>query len=97
MVFRVYGVVCAVVLLLFVLVNFYNRNEGSFTIALPDELDPKNMAQEATHLEPHGVPSSGRLGMPRALSDNKLEEQPLQTQAEGFGANLEIPGGTKTF
>ncbi len=51
------------------------------------------IAQEGSHLEPHGVPSSGRLGMPRALSDNKLEEQPLQAQSEGFGANLDVPGG----
>lgn len=51
------------------------------------------IAQEGSHLEPHGVPSSGRLGMPRALSDNKLEEEPLQAQSEGFGANLDVPGG----
>lgn len=49
---------------------------------------------KAAHLEPHGVPSSGLLThMPRALSDVKLEETPLQAQEEGYGANLTIPGG----
>ena len=40
MVFRVYGVVCAGFLVLFVLVNLYNRNEGSFSADLNDEIDP---------------------------------------------------------
>ena len=40
MVFRVYGVVCAGFLVLFVLVNLYNRNEGSFSTELADEVDP---------------------------------------------------------
>jgi hypothetical protein len=40
MVFRVYGVVCAAFLVLFVLVNLYNRDEGSFTADLNDEVDP---------------------------------------------------------
>ena len=40
MVFRVYGVVCAGFLVLFVLVNLYNRNEGSFSAELADEIDP---------------------------------------------------------
>jgi hypothetical protein len=31
-------------------------------------------------------------GLPRALSDKNLEEQPLQAQQDGFGANLDIPG-----
>ena len=48
---------------------------------------------QASHLEPHGVPSSGLLtSMPRALSDVKLEEQPLQAQEEGYGTNLNVPG-----
>ncbi len=43
MVFRVYGGVCGVFLILFVLVNFYNRNEGGITSDLPDDVDPRNV------------------------------------------------------
>ena len=54
------------------------------------------MAHEAAHLEPHGVPSSGMLGgLPRVLSDVKLEEEPIEAQQDGFGANLGIPGNEK--
>ena len=49
------------------------------------------MAEETVHLEPHGVPTSGRLGLPKNLSDVKLEEEQLQAQQDGFGANLDIP------
>ena len=45
MIFRVYGVVCAVFLVLFVLVNFYNRGEGSFSSELSDEMDPKHVSR----------------------------------------------------
>ena len=44
MVFRAYGVVCAVFLVLFILVNFYNRSEGSFSSDLGDDMDPKNVS-----------------------------------------------------
>ena len=37
MVFRIYGGVCAVFLILFIAVNFFNRNEGGFS----DEVDPE--------------------------------------------------------
>ena len=44
------------------------------------------------------MPSSGLLtSMPRALSDVKLEETPLQAQEEGYGANLNVPGKEAFF
>ena len=43
-VFRVYGIVVAVFFILFVLVNFYNRNEGGITKDLPDDVDPKTVS-----------------------------------------------------
>ena len=44
MVFRVYGCVCAVFLVLFLLVNLYNRSEGSFSADMEDHMDPKNVS-----------------------------------------------------
>lgn len=51
LVFRIYGLVCAVFLLLFILVNFFNRNEGSFSADLPDDIDPKNVNESITFFE----------------------------------------------
>ena len=43
-VFQIYAVVCGVILVLFILVNFYNRNEGGISADLPDSLDPKTVS-----------------------------------------------------
>ncbi|XP_040571218.1 major facilitator superfamily domain-containing protein 6 isoform X2 [Lepeophtheirus salmonis] len=69
-IFRIYGFVCAAILILFIVVNFYNRNEGGIVTKLPDELDPKHIADGGSHLAPHGVPSGP---IPRALSSTKIE------------------------
>ena len=45
LVFRVYGAVCAVFFILFVLVNFVNRSEGKITSDLPDDVDPRNVSK----------------------------------------------------
>ena len=45
------------------------------------------IAEESAHLAPHGVPGGG---MPKALSNTKLEEQVPQEQ---YGENLNVPGG----
>ena len=42
-VFRVYGITVGVFFVLFVLVNFYNRNEGGIKSELPDDIDPKTV------------------------------------------------------
>ena len=43
LVFRIYAIVCAVFLVLFIVVNFYSRNEGGISSELPDDLDPKTV------------------------------------------------------
>jgi len=42
-VFRAYGLVCLVFLVVFVVVNFYNRDEGGLSSDLPDDVDPRNV------------------------------------------------------
>ena len=72
----------AVFFVLFVLVNFYNRNEGGMSADLPDEIDPKTLADEGCRLAPTGVPSSH---MPRALSSSKLDQQQEYDQQQQYG------------
>ena len=43
LVFRIYAIVCAVFLVLFIVVNFYSRNEGGISSELPEDLDPKTV------------------------------------------------------
>ena len=43
MVFRIYGLVCAGMLVLFTLVNFYNMKEGGFSTELGEDIDPRNV------------------------------------------------------
>ena len=45
LVFRIYGLVCAVFLILFILVNFYNRSEGKLSADLPDDVDPRKVSR----------------------------------------------------
>ncbi|XP_034936682.1 major facilitator superfamily domain-containing protein 6 isoform X2 [Chelonus insularis] len=91
--FRAYGLICAVVLVAFIFINFYSKDTG-FVKDLPQTQDPHQVA-EATHLAPHGVPSNA---IPRALSSTRLHEL---SQDPGYGAtyqttggNLDIPGGS---
>ena len=48
LVFRIYGLVCAVFLILFILVNFYNRSEGKLSADLPDDVDPRKVRKTTT-------------------------------------------------
>ena len=45
-----YGIVVAVFFILFVLVNFYNRNEGGIKSELPDDIDPKTVISRNTQI-----------------------------------------------
>lgn len=56
-IFRIYGGVCGVVLLLFTGVNFYSLKEGTLKTDLGEDVDPRNV-MESEPLGPHGVPSS---------------------------------------
>ncbi|XP_022903797.1 major facilitator superfamily domain-containing protein 6 isoform X2 [Onthophagus taurus] len=94
--FRGYGLICLVVLAAFVFINFYRVDQGTFVSDLPQTEDPRQVAEETSHLAPHGVPSNP---IPRALSSTKLHE--LANQGDGYGATyqtgvggtLDIPGG----
>lgn len=90
LIFRIYGLVCGVLLLLFIGINFYNMKEGGFKSDLSETDDPRHVL-EAEHLAPHGVPGSG-LHKPRPLSRrNSMEgagEVPAgQTEADTAAAN----------
>merc|ERR1712012_1363852 len=77
-IFRIYGLVCAVVLVLFTLINFYNMKEGGFKTDLGEDVDPKNVL-EAEHLAPHGVPGGFK---PRALSRRNSQEEQQEAVAQ---------------
>ena len=79
--FRSYGFLCTVVLGIFVFINFYRKDTGGFIRELPQEEDPHMIAEETSHLAPHGVPGGG---MPRVSSNIRLEEQASQQQSQGF-------------
>ena len=78
MVFRIYGLVCAGMLVLFTLVNFYNMKEGGFSTELGEDIDPRNV-MESEHLAPHGVPG-GFKPMPRSRRNSGEEVQAAVTQ-----------------
>ncbi|XP_012532666.1 major facilitator superfamily domain-containing protein 6 isoform X2 [Monomorium pharaonis] len=84
--FRAYGLICIIVLAVFVFINFYRKDTG-FVSELPQTEDPHQVA-EATHLAPHGVPSNA---IPRALSSTRLHE--LANQDAGYGATYQTAGG----
>lgn len=84
----------------FVFINFYRKDQG-FVSDLPQTEDPHQVAEETSHLAPHGVPSNP---IPRALSSSKLHELAQDgygaTYQMGQGGTLDIPGsggGTNPF
>ncbi|CAG9765197.1 unnamed protein product [Ceutorhynchus assimilis] len=92
--FRSYGLICLLVLAAFIFINFYRVDQG-FVSDLPQTEDPRQVAEETSHLAPHGVPSNP---IPRALSSTKLHELAQQdgygaTYQTGQGGTLDIPGG----
>uniref|UniRef100_A0A1A9V2L8 Major facilitator superfamily associated domain-containing protein n=1 Tax=Glossina austeni TaxID=7395 RepID=A0A1A9V2L8_GLOAU len=94
--FRWYGISCLFVLAFFVFVNFYRREQG-FISDIPATEDPHQVAEETSHLAPHGVPSNP---IPRALSNTRLNEiNPNGSSGNSYGTyqtvggNLDIPGG----
>ncbi len=93
-VFRFYGLVCLVFLVIFVAVNVATHDEGSAAAGggqagADGEGGGLDMGGP---MGPHGVPSVP--SMPRALSSSKLEEQDVDAAAEQLmaGPNLGVPG-----
>jgi len=72
--------VCSVFLILFIAVNFFNRNEGGFSAA-DDNIDPNLLAEQGGGMfGPHGVPGGA--------APSKLEaETQEQYNVAGGGAN----------
>lgn len=63
--------------------------DQGFVSDLPQTEDPRQVAEETSHLAPHGVPSNP---IPRALSSTKLHEL---AQNDGYGATYQMgQGGT---
>lgn len=91
--FRGYGLACCLVLAAFIFINFYRVDQG-FVSDLPQTEDPRQVAEETSHLAPHGVPSNP---MPRALSSTKLHELAQDsygtTNYQTADGSLGIPGG----
>ncbi|XP_075222109.1 major facilitator superfamily domain-containing protein 6 jef isoform X2 [Lycorma delicatula] len=92
--FRGYGLCCGLVLAGFIFINFYHKDTG-FVTDLPVTEDPHQVAEETSHLAPHGVPSNP---IPRALSSSRLHDL-AQQEPPGYnatygttGGNLDIPG-----
>lgn len=90
--FRGYGLICLGVLGAFIFINFYRVDQG-FVSDLPTTEDPRQVAEETSHLAPHGVPSNP---IPRALSSSKLHELAQDSygttyQTTGDGS-LGVPG-----
>uniref|UniRef100_A0A1B0GL19 Major facilitator superfamily associated domain-containing protein n=2 Tax=Lutzomyia longipalpis TaxID=7200 RepID=A0A1B0GL19_LUTLO len=93
--FRGYGITCIFVLAAFIFINFY-RKEGGFVSDIPMTEDPRQVAEETSHLAPHGVPSNP---IPRALSSTRLNEvshinDNYGASYQSTGGNLDIPGGS---
>lgn len=93
--FRGYGVMCLLVLGAFIFINFYRKEQG-FISEIPATEDPHQVAEETSHLAPHGVPSNP---IPRALSNARLNEMNPQNGTgntygtyQTTGGNLDIPG-----
>ena len=84
--FRGYGVICIFVLGGFIFINFY-RKEGGFISDIPTTEDPHHVAEETSHLAPHGVPSNP---IPRALSNQRLTDM---NGADSYGATYQTTGG----
>ena len=60
MVFRIYGLVCAGMLVLFTLVNFYNMKEGGFSTELGEDIDPRNVRiLQSREYQDDNIPCSG--------------------------------------
>ena len=78
MVFRMYGLVCAVMLVIFTVVNFFNMKEGGFSTELGEDIDPRNV-MESEHLAPHGVPG-GFKPMVRSRRNSQEETQGVVAQ-----------------
>ncbi|EEB15289.1 conserved hypothetical protein [Pediculus humanus corporis] len=87
--FRGYGFACALILGGFVFINFYHKDVG-FVSDLPPTEDPHQVAEETSHLAPHGVPSNP---IPRALSSTRIHDLGNDEQST-YGSTYQTADGS---
>ena len=46
-IFRIYGCICGVVMIIFTAINFFSLKEGKFTSDLGEEIDPRNVRKRS--------------------------------------------------
>ncbi|XP_076324445.1 major facilitator superfamily domain-containing protein 6-like [Tachypleus tridentatus] len=77
--FRGYGFACLIILIIFILVNYYRKDKGFSNFQ--DEQEPETVVEETSHLAPHGVPSA------RSLSKQNITELDFTSQQKGGTGN----------
>ncbi|KAK3105959.1 hypothetical protein FSP39_009616 [Pinctada imbricata] len=71
--FRVYGITCLIVLILYAVLRYFLEDRGTFSHGAKDDHQMLEEESPTLHLAPHGVPS----GMARDLSSNRLKDEGL--------------------
>ena len=82
--FRVYGVTCLIVLILYAVLKYFLEDRGSFSHGAKDAHQMLEEESPTLHLAPHGVPS----GMARDLSSSKLKEEGITSDRIVFNATF---------
>ncbi|XP_023322863.1 major facilitator superfamily domain-containing protein 6 [Eurytemora carolleeae] len=88
LIFLSYALVCAVVLVIFLIFNFYNISEGKFSTELGEDVDPRNV-MKGDYLEPHGIPLSGYKLKSRRNSETEPMNQAAPEQQENLNPFLD--------
>lgn len=87
--FRSYGVIC-----IFVLFGFFciNRFLVGAEVVLPPTSESHKILEEASHLDPHGVPANP---IARDLSSHMIKDMAEQKAQQGNGAHTSYYGATE--
>ena len=88
-VLRGYGFSCIFVLIGFTIVCFYHRDKG-FTSDLTPAEDPHQVAQEMSHLAPHGVPGNPTI-VRTASNANLTDHHKSNPTYSTHHGNLDLP------
>ncbi|XP_069120457.1 major facilitator superfamily domain-containing protein 6-like [Argopecten irradians] len=86
--FRAYGVTCLILLILYIVMNFFIVDHGKFSFGSRDKHEILEEEDNMCHLAPHGVPS----GMARDLSSSKLREEGMTNYGATSGYVPNGPG-----
>ena len=83
--FRVYGITCILILVVYAGVNYFLQDRGRFSHG---SKMAHELLEDTTHLAPHGVPS----GIGRDLSSSKLARDPSASKLAGDDWNTQQRG-----